>query len=233
MIVRTDGTKIQLITQPDHAQLARRVMERCVSLREHPRRELILTAIGEHDNGWQEEDDAPPIDASTGEIQDFIHAPVAVRQRVWPRAVARLASEPWAAALVAQHALTAYDRFRQDPEWTDFFDRMTALRDEQLREAVGVLTDLLEDYLFVRLGDLISLSFCLGVAGEQQFADYTIESVGDGRVLVSPDLFGGASVAMAVTGREMPNRPFGSDDDLYRAMAAAVPTTVRGDVRAR
>lgn len=233
MIVRTDGTNIQLITQPDHAQLARRVMERCASLRSHPRRELILTAIGEHDNGWQEEDDAAPLDASTGEIQDFIHAPIAVRQRVWPRAVARLAPEPWVAALVAQHALTAYDRFRQDPEWTDFFDRMTALRDEQLREAGGVLTDLLEDYLFVRLGDLISLSFCLGVAGEQQFADYTIESVGDGRVLVSPDLFGGASVSMTVAGRKMPNRPFGSEDDLHRAMETAVPTTIRGDVRAR
>ena len=33
MIVRTDETKIQLITQPDHAHLARRVMESCASLR--------------------------------------------------------------------------------------------------------------------------------------------------------------------------------------------------------
>ena len=130
MIVRTEETKIQLITQPDHAQLARRVMDRCLSLRTHPRRDSILHAVGEHDNGWADEDRAPSIDSATGEILDFIHAPVAVRQRVWPRAVARLADDSWAAALIAQHALTAYDRFRQDPEWTDFFDRMTATRDD-------------------------------------------------------------------------------------------------------
>ena len=233
MIVRTAGTKIQLITQPDHAQLARRVMERCVSLRTQTKRDSILHAIGEHDNGWTEEDAAPVVDAATGEIQDFIHAPIAMRQRVWPRAVSRVGDDPWAAALIAQHALTAYDRFRQDAEWTDFFDRMTAMRDEMVRASGGALTDLLEDYLFVRLGDLISLSFCLGWSGDQQFADYTIGSSGDGRVLVAPDLFDGAAVPMDVAGREIPKRTYESDDDLHQAIAAAAPTTFRGEVRAR
>ena len=232
MIVRTDETKIQLITQPDHAHLARRVMECCASLRMHPRRASILHAVGEHDNGWTEEDEAPVIDAMTGEILDFIHAPVAVRQRVWPRAVARLADDPWTAALVAQHALTAYDRYRQDPEWTEFFDRMTALRDDLVRASGGALADLLEDYLYVRLGDLISLSFCLGRSGEQQFADYTIQSSGDGRVLVSPDLFGGATVPMDVTARELPKQGFATEEELHRAFGQAGPVTLRGEVRA-
>ena len=36
-------------------------------------------------------------------------------------AVAGLTDAPWAAALVAHHAITVYDRFRADPAWDDFF----------------------------------------------------------------------------------------------------------------
>ena len=129
MIVRSSGSEIELITQPDHAQLARRVMEHSRALHDHPRRNRILHAIGEHDNGWAELDAEPSVNGETGEIFDFIHAPAAARQAVWPRAVARLAADPWAAALVAQHALTAYDRYRSDPEWTGFFDEMTRTRE--------------------------------------------------------------------------------------------------------
>ena len=39
----------------------------------HPRRERILLAVGEHDNGWAELDGAPPVDPVTGQIYDFIH----------------------------------------------------------------------------------------------------------------------------------------------------------------
>ena len=66
MIVRTTPGSIQLITQPDHAQLARRVMEHCVPLAARPRRDVILRAIGEHDNGWMEEDAAPRVNPTTG-----------------------------------------------------------------------------------------------------------------------------------------------------------------------
>src|SRR3954463_4207109 len=105
MIVRTYRDRLQLITQPDHAQLARRIMEHCVALADHPRRNAIMLAIAEHDNGWAEPDAAPTVDLSTGRIADFITAPTAVRQGAWPRAVARLAHSPWAAALVANHAV--------------------------------------------------------------------------------------------------------------------------------
>ena len=80
-----------LITQPDHAHLARRMMEHCVPLVGHARRHTILHAVGEHDCGWEEEDAAPMVNPETGAVFDFISAPVAVRQAVWPRAVARLA----------------------------------------------------------------------------------------------------------------------------------------------
>lgn len=45
MIVRPAPSGCVLIAQPDHAQLARRTMEHCVSLVENPRRKAILRAI--------------------------------------------------------------------------------------------------------------------------------------------------------------------------------------------
>ena len=105
MIVRQFADSLLLITQPDHAHLAREVMGRALPLARHPRRDAILLAVREHDNGWAEPD-AEPIIGPSGDVADFIAAPIAVRQGVWPRAVARLAGDPWAAALVAQHAIT-------------------------------------------------------------------------------------------------------------------------------
>ena len=116
MIVRSDGTAQLLITQPDHAALAGRIMEcwAADAFAAAPRRTEILLAIAEHDNGWREVDGAPLVDAATGRVLDFIHAPDAVRQGVWPRGVERLAHAPYAAALVAQHALEIYARYRTD-----------------------------------------------------------------------------------------------------------------------
>ena len=96
-------------------------MERCVPLASRPRREAILHAIGEHDAGWAQEDAAPTVDPVTGGVVDFVSVPVGVRQAVWTRTIAQLADDPWAAALVAQHALFVYDRFRSDAGWMPFF----------------------------------------------------------------------------------------------------------------
>jgi len=111
VIVRPGPGVLQLITQPDHAHLARRIMERSVPLAARPRRDQILHAIAEHDNGWAEEDAAPTVDPRTGSVVDFISAPLSVRHGVWPRAIARLTADPWAAALVAQHAITVLRPF--------------------------------------------------------------------------------------------------------------------------
>ena len=229
MIVRHQGSEIELVTQPDHARLARRVMEQSHALRDHPRGGRILHAVGEHDNGWAELDAAPMVDAATGEILDFIHAPAAARQSVWPRGVERLAADPWAAALVAQHALTAYDRFRQDGEWRSFFDRMTELRDDFTARAEGRLDDLLADYHFVRLGDLISLSFCMGLSGEHQFGDYTITR-SDDRITVKPWPFERETITMEVEARVIPARPFTSDADLGEALAGARTLVLTGAI---
>ena len=174
MIVRALDIGTLLITQPDHAHLARAVMEHCTALARHPRRDSVLTAVGEHDNGWTEEDAAPTVDPHTGGVVDFVNASLWVRHTVWPRGVARLADDPWAAALVAQHAITVYDRFRQDQDWATFFEGMEAERDAMLRASGLSRAELDADYPFVRLGDLISLMFCTGWTEPQTFARWTV-----------------------------------------------------------
>src|SRR3954465_10810061 len=159
MIIRPAAHHFHFITQPAHAHLSRKVMEACPALLANPRRTEVLHAIGEHDNGWAEPDAATIVDPVTGAPLDFVSAPVAVRRGVWPRGVQRLAARPWAAALVAQHAMAVYERYRADPSWSAFFTGMAELRDEMVRASRERADDLAGDYRFVRLGDLISLAF--------------------------------------------------------------------------
>jgi hypothetical protein len=152
-----------------------------------------------------------------------------VRQRVWPRAVRRLAPDPWAAALVAQHADTVYDRFRADPEWAAFFVEIDRLRSTLVGESGLPLTELAADYTFVRLGDLISLVFCTGWTDEQRFARWTVRLLGT-QVIVAPDLFGGRTIPIDITARVIPGQSFRSDLELEVAWSHATTTTLRGDV---
>ena len=228
MIVRPLRHSLLLITQPDHAHLAGVVMARASALQSHPRRESILFAISEHDNGWTEPDAEPSIGPG-GEVADFITAPVRVRQNVWPRAVKRLDHDPWAAALVAQHAITVYDRFRSDDAWTQFFGDMTALRDQLVTRTTLQLDELMTDYAFVRLGDLISLTFCTGWTTPQHYADWTVQREED-TVLVTPDLFGTESLSVEIEGTEIPARTYESDRDLQDEIGRGRKLRVSGTI---
>jgi hypothetical protein len=229
VIIRTAGTQLHFITQPDHARMARAVMEACRTLATNPRRAQILHAIGEHDNGWAEADAAPLVDPATGNPVDFVSAPLAVRHGVWPRGVERLARDPWAAALVAQHAIAVYDRYARDPQWTPFFARMASLRDDMLRSSGEDLAALPGDYAFVRLGDLISLAFCAGWTGPLRFADLTVTRSGT-HVNVSPDPFGDAVIAIEVQARELRQGPYRDNADLQSAFARAKVVALQGTV---
>jgi hypothetical protein len=90
---------------------------------------------------------------------DFVTAED-VRHAVWRRGVSRLEGEPYAAALVAQHALHIYRRMRQQPGWRQFFVDMTSTRDRNLSAAHETIETLQREYAFLRLADLASLTFC-------------------------------------------------------------------------
>lgn len=217
-----------LMTQPDHAHLAGRIMARCAPLAANPRRAAILHAISEHDNGWAEEDASPVVD-QTGAIVDFVSAPLTVRHAVWSRGVERLAGDPWVAALVAQHAITVYERFRADRAWDSFFTRMECMRQDLVGASGRSLDDLLDDYVFVRLGDLISLTFCTGWNDEQRFALWRVKR-SESHVLVSPDPFHGGRIQMEIEAREIPNRPFVSRAALQDALRDAKRLVLKGQV---
>jgi Protein of unknown function (DUF3891) len=234
MIVRLSNESLLLITQPDHAALASRIMDRWLDpdLRESPHRDDILLAVREHDNGWAEVDAAPVLDPNTGRLLDFVHAPLDVRQGVWPRGIARLAHAPYAAALVAQHALHIYGRKRHDREWNGFFAQMERTRAQHLRRrGAGSLDDLQRDYEFVRVADLLSLAFCHGwrdpIAGEFGY-DLRLEG---GDLVITPDPLGGARVSLEISAKELPDRPFASDADALEAFNTARAVTLTGIAR--
>ena len=231
MIVREAGSTLILITQPDHAALARRIMERWTDedLVRSPRRRDILHAVEHHDDGWIDVDRAPIVDDATGALLNFITAPIAVRQGIWPRGVGLLASRPYAAALVAQHALHVYRRYREEPAWSAFFAEMESLRAHHLRGAEPATLDVLRsDYRWLRAGDILSLAFCNGWSEVQHDErGGSAHLLGD-RLVLTPDPFGGAAVPLAVPGRELPNAPFASPAAAEHAYAGAPATTLTG-----
>lgn len=229
MIVRQTSDTFQLITQPDHAALAAAIMEHSVALAAHPRRASVLLAVAEHDNGWSEPDAAPLIDPATGVPLDFISAPNVVRQGVWPRGVARLAGNPWAAALVAQHAIVIFNRYRSDPAWTQFFVEMETMRRELVQASELLLPELLADYWFLGLGDLISLTFCNGWTDVQEFDRWSVRLTGS-QVSVWPTLFEGAAIPIAIQVREVRRRVFRSDAELRDELATAPIASIEGVV---
>jgi hypothetical protein len=236
MIVRDVGSDYLLITQPDHAELAGRLMEAWVAdgLPTRPTRAQALYATRLHDAGWIEEDAAPLVDRETGRPFDFVNMPAARRQAVWPRGIARLAeTSTYAAALVAQHALTIYRRYRSDPAWAEFFSTMEQERDRWFTTDVrpdgssdGLLdvplasrVTFLQDYAVVRAGDLLSLVFCNGWSAAEEIEGYRIWL--DGTTLrVSPDPFAGRETRFEVRSVRIPAVGYESDEELYAAIAS-------------
>jgi hypothetical protein len=237
MIVRDDGKSFLLITQPDHARLARDIVAaiRTEPALETASRETVLLATREHDNGWIEVDAEPTIDPATGRPCDFISGPAHVKHDLWPRGIRRAAqTDPRAGALVAQHAITVYAYRASEPEWQPFFGPITALRDDllaQIGASHGAAREAFDrEYRCVRLGDLLSLQFCNGWTTSHETYGYAAELRGSSLV-ISPDPFAGGSLPLRVLARRVPARRYESDADLRKAVAQAVPEVLVGEAR--
>lgn len=224
MIIRRHDTDLLLITQPDHAALAERIMSawRADDFQTRPTRARVLHATSDHDNGWQLVDASPSINPATGEPHDFVTAPVAVKQGVWSRALDQLApQDPYVAALVAHHAATVYRRFLSTPGWEAFFPDMERRRDELLATQPIDRDAFLRDYAIVAVGDLCSLMFCNEQRDAQAREGYrTVLHEGEW-LEITPDPFGGAILHLEVPGRRIPARRYASDADLRDTVAAA------------
>ena len=223
MIIRPATDRLLFITQPDHAALAADIMAnwRLGGLPDHPRRDTILAATRDHDDGWREEDAELHVN-ERGEPLDFVAVPAVVKQRIWPRAVDRLVStSPYVAALVAQHALTVHAPLRDDPEWRRFFRTMERTRDAVLARSTEQEAEALpHDYPFVRTGDQLSLIFCNGWTAPLSGLGY--RAILNGITLeITPDPFDGRRIPVKVLARSVPQKRYSSAAELRQELADA------------
>jgi hypothetical protein len=233
MIIRRSASTLQLITQPAHAALSARIMREWGAdhFPETKRKASILNAVEQHDCGWAEFDEALVLETATGRLLDFTEVPDAVKRDSSSRGIAPLASDPYAAALAAQHRLHVYRRYAKDPAWGAFFADMTATRDSCLRAAnVESLDELLRDYRLVRAGDLASLAFCNewtvtaddGCGYSMQYDAATLT--------INPDPLDGRTIDIDIKARVISDERFGALAEARRVVAAAPVITVAGVV---
>lgn len=236
MIIRRLPASHQLITQPDHAALAARIMRRWEPRHfpDSPRKASILAAIEQHDTGWAHVDEMLVVDETTGQLLDFLQIPDVLKRDTASSGIDRLSDDPYAAALVAQHRLHVYRRYVGDPEWQTFFGAVQDARDSFLRaDDRWSLTELLRDYSFVRAGDLASLAFC------NQWPETADDGCGyamhfDATTLViTPDPFDREIIDIEIAAREIAPQAFRSAADARRVVANAPTVTLKAQVKGR
>jgi hypothetical protein len=222
MIVVPAESSFLLITQPDHAHLAGEILSlwRADGLPDNPRRDDLLFAAREHDNGWREADAAPRWDAERGRPHDFITLPARERIAVWERGVCRFAAaRPYASLLIARHALNLFGDRRGEEEW----DRLLGFLEDfenGLIEQTGVEPETLEeDYRWLDLADQISLAAC--ARWREPASRYGVHiASGDGGIGLAPFPLAGATT-FRVACRRIPQRAYRGDADLGGELAAA------------
>jgi hypothetical protein len=97
-------------------------------------------------------------------------------------------------------------------------------------EASGLLLpELLADYWFLGLGDLISLTFCNGWTDVQTFDPWRVRLSGS-QVFVSGDPFDGTAIPIAIEAKEIPRRAYRDEAEFQKELATAASTSVRGVV---
>lgn len=234
MIVRPTDGRLLCLSQPDHAALAGQLAEAWVAdgFVGRPTRALVIEAVRVHDIGWTTEDATPRFDPAAHGPHGFTTAPLDVRQGAFLRGVEDLATgDAYVAALVAQHGLTVYRRFQHDPAWAGYFPALERRRDDLFGRVVAETgtapPTFLQDYTVLGLCDLFSLVFCNGWREPHLMEGYEAVLEGD-RLVVTPDPFGGATVALDAAARALPARPYWSQADLDAAWADAKPAQLTG-----
>jgi hypothetical protein len=158
-------------------------------------------------------------------------APDPVKHVVWPRAVDRLAdTSPYAAALVAQHAIFVYDSHRDEPAWAEFFRGLRARRDDLRARAGHTPEELDTDYPYLSIVDLLSLTFCNGWRDDHE--RFSIRTRCDEHgIVIAPSPFADDSVPLRVRGRRLADRRYASAADLRAAFEDAPMEILEGQTR--
>lgn len=220
MIVVDDKEWLLIVTQPDHARFAAELLSlwRVDNLPEHPRREELLFAVREHDNGWQEADSAPRIDPVRLRPYDFTGYPPAGRREIWLRGILRHAAlHPLAALLIADHAAMIHRPL--DGEWQRLLDSIEDLRQQWSRDANFDRRDLDDDYKWLRLADALSLAFC--TRDLEAASGLGMEVMVDSEYLRLEPFPLAGTTTFRIPARRVPNRPYDRDSILGGELARA------------
>lgn len=211
----------RLITQPDHAFFSAELLAlwRVDGLPDHPRRADLLFGTREHDNGWRELDASPAVDRKRGVPLDFLTLPAMFRHQLWTRGIERHARErPYAALLIAQHALRLFRDSTATAEATAFVARLRTRRGELLEETGASEERLREDDAWLDLADRISLVACGALPRLDEPGGRTVERLpesGPDRVILTlrPFPLAGATT-FRIPCRKVPSRRYAGDADF-------------------
>lgn len=229
MIVVPEEDRLLVFTQHDHARLAGEVLAlwRSGALPEHPRREELLFAVREHDNGWREADSAPRADPATGRPHDFTTLPREPRIELWLRGAARYAGRrPWAALLITRHALGLHRDHRGEEPWDEeLFAPLDELYGALLEGAGAGEEELEADYRYLDLADALSLAACSRWREPTERRGHRFRWLADGREVtgeleLDPFPLAGATT-FRVPCRRLPDRRYRGDADLGGELALA------------
>lgn len=222
MIVVEDPGELLLVTQPDHARFAAQLLSlwRRRDLRLHPRREQLIAAVREHDNGWREADAAPRIDPGTGRPHDFRLLPGEHRRELWRRGVERFAAAaPYTALLTAEHSWRLHRGRRAEAGWGVFLDELAERRDELLAAAGLTAAELAADYRWLELADDLSLAVCCRSETPVAGGGLTARRRGAELELIPFPLAG--ATTFEIPCRRIPDRRYRGEADLAGALGAA------------
>jgi hypothetical protein len=239
MLVVPEAGRLVIVTQHDHARLAGELLSlwRADGLPGHPRRDELLFAVREHDNGWREADSAPRADPESGRPLDFRGVPREARIEIWLRGAARHAGgRPWPALLIAHHALALHRDRRGEEVWDEeLFDPLDELYETLLGRSGGdpdeARAEAAADYRFLELADALSLAACCrwrepGQGGGYRWR-YRPGGAGvAGELELEPFPLAGATT-FRLPCRAIPDRRYRGDADLGGELAAARWSEVR------
>lgn len=220
VIIVDDGDQLRIITQPDHARLASELLSlwRTHGLPEHPRRDSLLFAVREHDNGWREADAAPWIDPVHHRPFDFLTYPEEARRELWQRGMARFADgDPLVALLIAAHAEAIHQPL--GASWQALFETLEAQRQEWLERAGIDQATLQDDYRWLRLADSLSLAFC--TRRDDPLAGPIVTAGVEGEFLRLDPFPLAGTTTFQIPARWVPNRPYDSDSQFGGELARA------------
>jgi hypothetical protein len=220
MIVVDEGDCLRLVTQPDHARFAAELLSlwRTHEVAGHARRQDLLFAVREHDNGWNEVDAAPRCAPKTGWPLDFRNLAADERRRLWERGILRYAEfRPYTALLIAQHAERLHHPL--DPDWQDFFARIDERRQEWLQNVGIDHRELLSDYRWLQLADGLSLALCCRTSASWEDPAITAAAEVD-ELRLDPFPLAGTTT-FRLSARRIPRRRYRSDLEVGSALAHA------------